>query len=315
MSRQELLLERELGEAIARNRYNALMGLVTILFIALTMAISSAMYGIFAILLNVFVWAAFGVSFLLAWIASRAVPEEAPERSGWLPDMLAAVAFAVMSYSVLSGQPGLFYGVVVALSMLGLLVTRPKFRTMVEPALNGALTGFVSFIIVLMISVVVGSFVQESFRDVIGASVLSIMQVTPLAMLFLVAFPEELWARAWMLSGMSRVVGRRTAVFWSTFLFIALHIPSRVATLGLGTILLPIVIGMIGIAILPIVYIYAKYAEHPIFSIAAHTVYNSLIYAVFAGDVVYMVASIAFLAAAIYVLRMYGLRVVGREKE
>lgn len=282
-------------EVVESRRFDILMGLVFLVFIG-----ALSFTGLLGALLNVFIWAAVLVATVLAYIASKFAPPEPAEKSSWFVELLIASFTVAMFYALLSRAPGLFYGMTLAFSALMVVLAKPKFGPTTGATSTGLGVGVASFVIVFLLSSLLYVFSLTSITAALPA--LSIMQIEGPLMLLLVAIPEEMWARAMMYSALKKYVGARTAAFWSFFWFIVMHIPSRVQSL-VDLVLLPVIIGLISIAILPIFYVYVKYQEHPLFSIMAHTTYNTLILG--SQSFLGMIGAVVGLAAVYYVIKGY----------
>jgi len=288
-----------LAELVAEHRYSVLMLLALLLLIG----VSGALGGLFGIFLMPFAVLSAAVAAGLAAIARGFAPEEPPAARSWFVELYTASLTVAMVYALLAAGAGIFYMALLGATASALILARPRFKRITPADVSTGLgAGIAAFIIVFLIASLLGLVMGGTslVRDILGQSLLAIAQLEAPLMLLLVAVPEELWARALMYSAVRRYVPAKTAAFWATLLFIAMHIPTRVV----WGIFAPFVIGLIGISALVICYVYYKYAEHPLVSILAHTTYNSLLYAVSYGFITAVGVAVG-LAVIYYVIKSY----------
>lgn len=294
-----------LVDVFAEHRFDLIMMFALLLLLYVTMF--SGLLG--AIVNMLLVIPAYLAALGVAYLAMMWAPDTPPEKQSWFAELLAGGLTALTVIMLFEGTFGLFYGVILAVSSIVVLASKPKFWAVVDVASTGVGAGVASFVIVLLLSSFLSVIYHFSLTDMLHALPISVftfdtMQIEGPLMYFAVALPEEMWARAMMYSAMKKYVGAKKAAFWSTFTFIVMHIPSRES--GLGILYLPFVIALIGIGVSVFIYIYEKYAEHPLFSITAHATYNTLIST--AGDVYSMLMGVAGVAIMYFIAKAYKVR-------
>jgi len=204
---------------------------------------------------------------------------EEGERIG-SPMFAAAVATGTLPLFMLmlfEAGAGVFYTAMAALCLAAWVLARPKFQARVEPVTNGLLTGALMFVVALVMSAFLPAVTGERISALDLALCMapaSGMQLDPFLMLWVVAIPEELWARVFLVSVLAPTFGARAAAFTSQLLFTWLHVPSRVMSLG-GSAWMAILV--IGVNSLILLYGYLKHAHTPLYSVVAHMTYNSLL--------------------------------------
>jgi len=226
---------------------------------------------------------------------------EATDTKAKIFDMAVTAVLILGFFAILLNQGVTLYVLLLVAPLVLALYSKftiPKSK--LNPILTGVFYGVVMAFVAVVSVIITSQILGVNKADLAQLSTLSIvLSIGPAVTLLVVALPEELSFRFLYFNAATQVAGSLLPAFFSTTFFIFMHAPTRLAYGTLGLVALAI----ITVVTLILVYGYIRECPTPLYSITAHTVYNSILGFFASESIVEVLVGLLVLALIIYMLK------------